>query len=73
MTDNSVHHRGTIHTVDSRYTKHRYLKVPSYIQEYSLNTFPIFIYILTSASINYWYLDENFLGPEKINFQVFVV
>ena len=32
-------------TVNSQYVKHEYLKVPSYIKEYSFNTVPNFLLI----------------------------
>ena len=44
-----------LNTADLCYLKHKYLKVPSYIKEYSL------VYMSTPLTSNHWYLMENFL------------
>ena len=53
-------------TVNSQYLRDWYLKVTFYIREYSLDSFPIFPYISTHGIPNYRYLKVNFLGPEKL-------
>ena len=55
----------SVNTVNFWYFKHWYLKVFSYIKEYSQNIFPISFCISTPVLSNYWYLEVNFLGPEK--------
>ena len=48
------------------YLIYSYLKVPYYVKEYGLNTFPIFLYISTPVISNNWYLKVKFLGPENL-------
>ena len=53
-------------TVDSHYLKHWQLKVPSFIKEYILDLFSVFLYITTLDDSNYCYLKVNFLGSENL-------
>ena len=36
-----------------------------FIKEYSLDTYPIFLYISTPLIPNYWYLKVNFLAQTE--------
>ena len=56
----------SLNTVSSRYFEQWYLKLPSYIKEYSLNTISKFIKISYPDISNYWYLKVNFLVPENL-------
>ena len=52
-------------TVNFRYLEHGYLKLSAYIEEYSLDTSPIFLYVSAPFISNYWYL-KVYLVPEII-------
>ena len=53
--------------VDSCYLKHCYLRVPSYIKEYSLDSFSLFSLHFNSCYLKYWYDNVNSLGPENLH------
>ena len=51
-------------TINYSYVEHIYLKILSCIKGYTLETFPTFI--STPCISNYWYLEVNYLGSEKM-------
>ena len=59
----------------TQYRRHRYLKVFSYIKEYNLNKFYIFLCISTPVISNYRYLKVHFLvlWDQKMYFEISVV
>ena len=49
----------------SLYFTHRYFNARSYIKEYSFDTIPVLLYILTTLITSYWYvyLKVNYVAP----------